>query len=196
VRAVHVDDLIEECGLGEHRELVRAALREGYRLAPDERGPHRVGGLPDLADGEAWPEDENGVAYTLAAQIDCLALPPLPGAFPGPDWGHGGRLLRIFALLEDQAPEPGPARALACSPRESVTRTAREAMTLQETRVQAVPCLTAGVAWYVGIPDDIREEYEEFMRRLGERPALQLLGQAGFIATIRACAVMNRGRCC
>ena len=48
-----------------------AAIRPAYRIERATDGPHRLGGLPDLAPGEQWPHDERGVPHTFVAEIDC-----------------------------------------------------------------------------------------------------------------------------
>ena len=169
-----VATLIDACGLGEHREAVLGGVLAGYRLEPGGEGRTRVGGLPDLAEGEAWPHSADGIPYTFVAQIDCAALPRLPEDFAGPPWQHDGALVRIFAEL---VPDPaGPAVALAC-PRGTPVRRAtlppgpdpgdalRE---LHETPVCAVPCLTSKLAFYVlGDRDrEAHETHETFARRL------------------------------
>lgn len=192
---VEVAKLIDACGLSEHRDAVLDGVLAGYRLEPGGEGRTRVGGLPDLAEGEAWPHSADGIPYTFVAQIDCATLPPLPEDFAGPPWEHDGALVRIFAAL---VPDPaGPALALACPPGTPVRRAALppgpdpgdELRELHETPVRAVPCLTSKLAWYV-FGDRSRREMEahaEFARRLaagGAEPTrrtwgngdLQLLG--------------------
>ena len=200
--------LIDACGLGEHREAVLGAVLAGYRLEPGGSGRTRIGGLPDVADGEVWPRGEDGIPYTFVAQVDCSALPPLSGDFPGPEWHHGGALLRVFAALDARVPEPGPALALACPPGAPVSRaelaprpdpmpaSAWEAddeslRMLREAPVRPVPFLTAGVGWAV-LPEEAREDaatrYRTFAQRLAAggapplrgrpRGAPQLLGHA------------------
>jgi hypothetical protein len=202
-----VTDLIEQCGLATYREEILAAVLAGHRLEPGGDGRTRIGGLPDLAEGERWPHGTDGIPYTFVAQIDCTALPPLTGAFAGPAWGHAGALLRIFAALDARVPEPGPAVALACSPDAPVARaslpprpdpmpdTAWEAddeslRQLTETAVRPVPFLTVQSGWSV-LPEPARdvaqEAYDEFAQRLsrdgapfdpGSWAAPQLLGHA------------------
>jgi hypothetical protein len=87
--------LIEQHRLDEHRDAILAAVRPGYRLQPNADGPHRIGGPPDLAPGERWPIDADGVSFTFVAQFDCSQLPPLTGEFPAPTWPHDGQLIRL-----------------------------------------------------------------------------------------------------
>lgn len=179
-----VDALIERHGLASHRDAVLAAIRPGYWLLPGTAPRTRIGGLPDLAPGEQWPHDEDGIPHTFVAQIDTSALPPVVSEFPLPEWGHGGALVRIFAPLDARIPEPYPAVALACPPDAPVARAAlpprpdpmpadawepdddllRE---LHEQRIHLVPFLSARTAWYAGIPPALSEAYEEFGRWLG-----------------------------
>ena len=203
-----VGALVDACGLGEYREAILDAVLAGYRLEPGGEGRTRIGGLPDMAEAEVWPRAENGVPYTLVAQIDCSALPPLTGDFAGPQWRHDGALVRIFAALDARVPEPGPALALACAPDAPVGRTAlpprpdpmpasaweaedESLRRLEETPVRPVPFLTVPEGWYV-LPEDARETpatanaYHDFAARLatvgapGSRPwgIAQLLGHA------------------
>jgi len=143
--------LIAEHGLTEHREPILAAIRPGYRLSPDPRSPHRLGGLPDLAPGERWPHDEHGIPYTFVAQIDCSQFPPLVSEFTAPEWNHGGQLLRIFAALDARVPEGGPAIAFACAPDAPLTRT------------EVPPRPDA-------VPEDAFEPDDDSLRRLEEVP--------------------------
>jgi hypothetical protein len=51
-----VGALADACGLSQYRERILGAVLAGYRLAPGGGGRTRIGGLPDLADGEIWPQ--------------------------------------------------------------------------------------------------------------------------------------------
>ena len=189
-----VGALIAHHGLSAHRGTILAAIRPGFWLLPADSGRSRIGGLPDLAPGEQWPHDQDGVPYTLVAQIDCSALPPIATEFPLPPWAHNGALVRIFAALLATAPEPGPAVALACPADAPVTRAELPARPdqvpadvwgladdslrmLHELPVRLVPFLSAQAAWYAGIPEEATDAYEEFARRLaaggGKPPAQQ-----------------------
>jgi hypothetical protein len=64
-----VGALVDACGLGQYREPIVDAVLAGYRLEPGGDGRTRIGGLPDTADGEIWPHADNGIAYTLVAQV-------------------------------------------------------------------------------------------------------------------------------
>jgi hypothetical protein len=158
--------LIEEHDLGEHRDKILAAIRPAYRLVPDTDSQHRIGGLPDLAPGEQWPHDEDGIPYTFVAQIDCSQLPPLASEFEAPPWNRGRALLRIFAALDARVPEGGPAVALVCPPDARLTRTEvpprpdpmptdafepedDSLRRLEEVPVRLQPFLTAREGWYV-----------------------------------------------
>ena len=149
--------LIARHDLSEHRERVLAAIRPGYWLVPGNAARTRIGGLPDLAPGEAWPHGDDGTPYTFVAQIDCSALPPMVSAFAGPAWGHGGALVRIFAALDGRVPEPGPAIALACAADAPVARAELppwpdldddSLRRLHELPVRLVPFLSARIAFY------------------------------------------------
>ena len=182
-----VTELIDSCGLGRHRDAILGAVLAGYRLEPGGEGQTRIGGLPDMAEGEAWPHGPDGIPYTFVAQIDCSALRPLTGEFAGPEWRHDGALLRIFAALDARIPEPGPAIALACPPDAALTRAPLpprpdpmpegawepdddSLRLLHETPMNAVPFLTAAVGWYV-LPESARESAAEAYRELSARLA-------------------------
>jgi hypothetical protein len=203
-----VGALVDACGLGLYREAIVDAVLAGYRLEPGGDGRTRIGGLPDMADGEIWPHADNGIPYTLVAQVDCSTLPALTGDFTGPEWAHDGALVRIFAHLDARVPEPGTALALACAPDAAVARAALpprpdpmplsawepdddSLRTLRETPVTPVAFLTVPEGWYV-LAEDAREApatvdaYRDFAARLSTRGAphtprrggCQLLGHA------------------
>lgn len=196
-----VRELLRRHGLEPHEASILAAVAPGYRLAAGGDGRTRIGGLPDLAPGEAWPHSPSGIPYTFVAQVDCGALPALEGNFAtAPPWGHGGAFVRIFADLYARIPDPGRAVALAC-PRDAPTTRAElppapdpmppdawepdddSMRLLPEEPVRAVPMLTAPVGWNVlGRPewdDPVNDRYRDFVEELiGGRRGLQLLGHA------------------
>ncbi|MDA0178729.1 DUF1963 domain-containing protein [Solirubrobacter phytolaccae] len=176
-----VERLIADCGLEAHRERILASIRPGYRLEEADDGPHRMGGLPDLAPGETWPLDEEGEPYTFVAQIDCSALPPLPTGFGAPAWDHGGALLRIFAAVEG-AVEEFPAVVLACPADAPLTRASGEdlAYETEEQHAQAVPSLTTVLGYGSGADDEAREAFAALDQELkrGATFTNQLLGHA------------------
>lgn len=79
----------------EHADAVYGLFRTGYELetdlwcdeeagpppGPPEPGSSRLGGVPDLPEGFAWPRAGDAL-MTFVAQLDLAALPALP---PGPD---------------------------------------------------------------------------------------------------------------
>ncbi|MEM6679155.1 MAG: DUF1963 domain-containing protein [Pseudomonadota bacterium] len=67
---------------------------------PSDNGPRsRLGGLPQLARGSAWPRrPKTGRPYHFLAQIDCAELPTLEGRSPLPRDG----LLLFFADLDEE----------------------------------------------------------------------------------------------
>jgi hypothetical protein len=200
-----VVDLIDECDLGEHRDRVLAAVRPAYWIERAADGPHRIGGLPDLAPGEQWPHDERGVPHTFVAEIDCSQLAPLSTEFPAPAWGHQGARLRIFAALAGRV-DDFAAVVLPVPPGVPVTRCAEAPpcpddiedwdedeegellLELEEHTVRANPTLTAMTAWTAGLTDADSDDYDTFRDRLvrGGRPLgdeeewqqIQLLGHA------------------
>jgi hypothetical protein len=115
--------LAEQCGLGDHLDDVLDLARVAWRLdadptsSPTVSGASKMGGGADLADGESWPYNDDGVRYSLLAQIDCAALPPLSGEWqPSAQWQPGGVLLRIFA---DCAFVDGTDVAVLAAPRDA-----------------------------------------------------------------------------
>ena len=152
--------LIGEHDLDEHRDAILAAVRPGYRLQPDPDGPHRIGGPPDLAPGEQWPVDVDGVPFTFVGQFDCSQLPPLTGEFPPPAWAHGGQLVRLFSALDSDEGAPCPAIALQCPSDAPLTQN-EDGPFLHEVRVQATPFLTAQQSWHV-LGDGDHDDYDAF----------------------------------
>lgn len=182
LKRAEVAALIDEHGLSAHRDAVLAAIRPGYWLLDGDHPRTRIGGQPDLAPGETWPHDEDGIPLTFVAQIDCATLPPVVTEFPLPEWDHGGALLRLFAPLDGRMPEPAPAVALVCPPGTPVAPAALPPRpdpmpdtawepdddSLRElgvTRVRPVPFLSAQNAWHAGIRDEA-DAYFEFARWL------------------------------
>jgi hypothetical protein len=105
---------VEAEGLGAYAEDLVARVRPGWRLDLDpgesgsRPGTSKIGGAPDLADGELWPRNARGIPMTFLAQIDGSSLPQLNPAWPDPHpWAHGGELIRVFADLLDNPVEPG-----------------------------------------------------------------------------------------
>jgi hypothetical protein len=122
--------LVEAEGLGAYAEDLVARVRPGWRLDLDldESGSRpaasKIGGHPDLGDGEVWPRNARGIPMTFLAQIDSSSLPQLDPAWPDPHpWAHGGELIRVFADLLDNPTELGPAIVLAYRPSGLLTRT-------------------------------------------------------------------------
>jgi hypothetical protein len=117
-----------ENGLADQAEELVAWVRPGWRLLPDGidgPGASKVGGDPDLADGEAWPVNPRGVPMAFVAQINCTELSPLdpPWKLSTP-WRHDGQLIRIFADLLDNPVSPCAAVGLRADPSGPLTRTA------------------------------------------------------------------------
>ncbi|MDA0172923.1 YwqG family protein [Solirubrobacter taibaiensis] len=189
-RRDEVAKLIDDHNLSEHRDAILAAIRPGYRLHPEAHAPHRIGGEPDLAPGEQWPHDSNGMPCTFVAQFDCSRLPPLVSDFGNPPWNHGSQLLRIFAELEDHDGTPTLAVALTCSPDAPLTRTEAPPWPIPEDygslrrlealAVRPVPFLTARVGWYVVGERSWETGYDAFSHQLegGSWSDAQLLGHA------------------
>jgi len=91
--------LTDDLGLGHLAEGLVEALRPVYRLelASDDRAV-RIGGAPELVEGEQWPCNARGVALTFIGQFDTSLLPPLPaGDASVASWRAGRRFVRLFA---------------------------------------------------------------------------------------------------
>ena len=199
-----VVDLIDDCDLSEYRDRVLAAIRPAYWIERAADGPHRLGGLPDLAPGEQWPHDERGVPHTFVAEIDSSQLAPLSTEFPSPAWGHRGARLRIFVALAGRV-DDFEAVVLAVPPDTSLTRASEFPpcpddidwdeddqgdllLEFEEQPVRLNPTLTAMIAWTAGLTDCDSDDYDTFRDRLvrGGRPLgeheawehMQLLGHA------------------
>ena len=77
----------EECGLAERWPRLRALARpcHAVELGPDadldRLGASRLGGLPDLPAGMAWPERDGGL-LTFIGQINLGEVPRLPTPLP------------------------------------------------------------------------------------------------------------------
>jgi len=144
-------------GLGHVADDLVQSVRPGWRLVPSgdaaRIGTSKVGGSPDLAEGEPWPSSPRGIPMGFVAQIDCSAIPPLAPEWRDRvrPWEHGDGLIRLFAnVLEDY--EVGAARALVCDPRAPLTRQpappaepgdGEQLYGLPETAVRLEPFLTA-----------------------------------------------------
>jgi hypothetical protein len=106
-----------ELGLGEYADGLIEALRPVYRLEASPNGAHKVGGVPDLVDGEQWPRNVRGVEPTFIAQLDTSRIPPLPGGDDGAaDWLAAPSFVRLFADLYDRPFEPNAVVALVADP--------------------------------------------------------------------------------
>lgn len=122
-----VAQIAREEGLEAFAEALGACARPGWQLLPggeDRPGVSKVGGDPDLGEGESWPLNHRGVPMAFLAQIDASCLPPFdpPWELATP-WKHDGRLFRFFADLLDNPIESGPALALVTDPAGPLTRT-------------------------------------------------------------------------
>ncbi|RKQ88318.1 uncharacterized protein DUF1963 [Solirubrobacter pauli] len=63
----------------------------------------RIGGTPDLVEGEQWPCNPRGVALTFIAQLEPSRLPTLPAAdTSAAGWLGDRRCIRLFADLYDR----------------------------------------------------------------------------------------------
>lgn len=122
-----VAQIAREEGLEAFADELVAHARPGWRLLPggeDRPGASKVGGDPDLAEGEIWPLNGRGVPMAFVAQIDASRLPAFdpPWELATP-WEHDDQLVRLFADLLDNPVEPGPAVALVTDPAGPLTRT-------------------------------------------------------------------------
>jgi hypothetical protein len=124
-----VADVARQEGLADVAEDLVGWVRPGWRVVPSGEPPlsgvSKVGGSPDLAEGERWPVSARGIPMGFVAQIDCRAIAPLTVEWQEKvrSWRHNGQLVRLFIdVLDDW--ELGAACALACDPRSPLTRTA------------------------------------------------------------------------
>ena len=127
----------------------------GYRLEAGGEGRPRVGGLPDLTGGEAWPHGVRRIPYTFVAQIDCAdAARPLPEDFAGPPWERDGALVRISPRRRS-CPDPAARRSRStCPPGTAVVASVPDRRPTpgtscgdSATPVRTVPCLTSKTSW-------------------------------------------------
>ncbi|HYJ54269.1 MAG TPA: DUF1963 domain-containing protein, partial [Mycobacterium sp.] len=73
--------LTDDLGLGHLAEGLIEALRPVYRLElASNGGAVRIGGAPELIEGEQWPRNARGVALTFIGQLDTSRVPPHPAA--------------------------------------------------------------------------------------------------------------------
>jgi hypothetical protein len=100
-----------------------------WQLQPDAAETRsRIGGAPDLADGELWPINARGIPLTFLAQIDTSTLEPHVAPWrPSTPWRHHDQLIRVFADLIDSPVAPCLTIALACSPAQQLRTVSRPA---------------------------------------------------------------------
>ena len=122
-----VAQIAREEGLEAFAEELSAYARPGWHLlagGADRPAASKVGGDPDLGEGERWPLNRRGVPMAFVAQIDTSGLPAFdpPWKLAAP-WKHNGQLVRFFADLLDNPIASGPALALTTDPAGALTRT-------------------------------------------------------------------------
>jgi hypothetical protein len=75
-----LEKAVVQAGLGPHREALRRVARPCWSLISGAgRRGSRIGGVPDLARGTAWPT-RDGELFHFIAQINLAELPALSGA--------------------------------------------------------------------------------------------------------------------
>jgi uncharacterized protein DUF1963 len=104
------EDLVSTVSLG-----WALALAEGATV---ELGASRIGGLPDLAPGESWPLNDDGIPMTLMAQLDLSRLEPPTQDWSMDDasWSPPTGLMRVFADLLANPVDMCRATVLVCPP--------------------------------------------------------------------------------
>src|SRR5260370_27956936 len=103
-----LQDAIEESGLGAAKDLILASAAPCFRILADgdatsaPPGGTRLGGVPDLPPGVAWPRDEAGRLGNFFAQLD---FADLARRIDVPDLPREG-VLSLFATRIVTAAEP------------------------------------------------------------------------------------------
>lgn len=197
-----VAELAAEHGFADVADGLAALARWGYRLevvdAEPALGATKLGGMPDLPAGTAWPLEPDGYAAAgtpmcFAGQIDTTALGE---HWPGPPPG----LLLLFCAKDPESDEVGGGCALTAAPGATLERAELpgdlpEANRLGEAAVvvrpelsvpavgvdPALPLEPLGFDWEGRHGDEI-EAYFQFMdalaaaQGLGLRPMHRVLG--------------------
>jgi Domain of unknown function (DUF1963) len=109
-----LQEAIDESGLAAAKELILAGARPCYRILADgdaagaPPGTTRLGGVPDLPQGLAWPRGDDGRFGNFFAQID---FADLARRIDAPDLPRDG-VLSLFATHIFTAAEPVGIKAL------------------------------------------------------------------------------------
>jgi uncharacterized protein YwqG len=96
-------ETIQEFGLEAHADAILARVKPAVRLGLGARsslelGESRIGGVPDLPVGMAWPRNTSGEALTFILQLRLADVPPFSGN-PFPETG----MLYFFIGLDEPA---------------------------------------------------------------------------------------------
>jgi hypothetical protein len=119
-----VEDAIDESGLAAAKDLILASAVPCFRILADGDakgapvGATRLGGVPDLPQGVAWPRNEDGRFGNFFAQLDFTDLAERIAA---PDLPRGG-VLSLFTTYLSAAAEPVCVKALLAGAGEQLTR--------------------------------------------------------------------------
>ncbi len=179
---------VEEAGLLELWPRLRQVARPSYavELVPDadldRLGTSRLGGLPDLPAGKAWPA-RDGKLLTFIAQVNLAEVPRLPVPLP-----ESGMLFFFLGIDEPAsniahdvlfASEPGPPLARPAQPDPSAFLN-QECTGFQPVGVRFVPAVSLPDFSFDRCLDGFGDRLEELRERL-ESPSdpwerSQLLG--------------------
>ena len=124
VQTAALEALIDQSGLGSVRDLILGSAVRCFRIFPDGEasgaplGTTRLGGVPDLAQGVAWPRDNEGRLANFFGQFDFADLAARVDAADLPRAG----LLSLFTTELESAAKPVVVKALLTRPGASLVR--------------------------------------------------------------------------
>ena len=184
----------EGCGLAELWPRLRALARPSYAVELvedadlDRLGTSRLGGLPDLPAGMAWPE-RDGQLLTFVGQVNLAEVPRLP--VPVPEKGVLYFFLGIDEPASDIAHEvlfwdgPGGPLSRSSEPDESAFLN-KDCTVFRPAGLRFVPAVSLPSSFRDPSLDGFSDRLEELRRRLGNpsspRKPSQLLGHPLVIA--------------
>jgi hypothetical protein len=119
-----LEALVIESGLASVRDLILGNALPCFRILPDGEasraplGATRLGGIPDLAQGVAWPRDDEGRFANFFGQLD---FADLAGRIDAPDLPREG-LLSLFTTFFESAAKPVVVKTLVAPHGAQLTR--------------------------------------------------------------------------